>query len=104
MVIVIETILPVISDVKIFPAVIIVIPDAHALAPSRGNQAGPHGDVRESTVMIVVIQVVGGRLIEWKSFQSGAVHNENIWPSIVVIIKNVHARCGKQDQDIKDNA
>src|SRR6266849_5088651 len=97
MVIMIETILPVIRDVQIFPTIIIVISDANALTPSRGNKTGLHGDIRESPIMIVVIQVVGGSLIGWESFQCRAVHNENIWPSVVVIIKNGHPRSGCLD-------
>src|SRR6266481_445503 len=97
MVIMIETILPVVRDVEVFPTIIIVISDADALTPSRGNKTGLHGDIRESPIMIVVIQVVGGGLIGWESFQCGAVHNENIRPSIVVIIKDSHARSGRLD-------
>src|SRR6266849_4889553 len=97
MVIMIETVLPVIRDVEVYPTIIIVVSDANALTPSRGNKSGLHGDIRESPIMIVVIQVVGGGLIGWESFQSGAVHNENIRPSIVVIIKDSHARSGRLD-------
>src|SRR6266852_4731561 len=97
MVIVIETVLPVIRDVEILPTIIIVISDANALTPPRGNKTGLHGDIRESPIMIVVIQVVGGGLIRWESFQRGAVHNENIWPSVVVIIKDSHACSGHLD-------
>src|SRR5260221_9151158 len=97
MVIMIETVLPVIRDVEIFPTIIIVVSDANALTPPRGNKTGLHGDIRESSIMIVVIQVVGGSMIGWESFQRGAVHNENIWPSVVVVIKNGHARSGRLD-------
>src|SRR5882762_6768362 len=97
MVIVIEPVLPVIRDVEIFPTIIIVISDANALTPSRGNKTGFHGDVRESSIMIVVIQVVGGSPIGRESFKSGAVHNENIRPSIVVIVKNGHPRSSRLD-------
>src|ERR1700682_71028 len=97
MVIVIETVLPVVRDVQIFPAIIIVVPDANALTPSRGNKTGLRDDIRESPIMIVVIQVVCGSLIGWESFQCGAVHYENIWPSVVVIIKNGHSRSRRLD-------
>src|SRR6266852_2753890 len=40
MVIVIETVLPVIRDVQVFPTIIIVVPDANALPPSGGNKTG----------------------------------------------------------------
>src|SRR5258708_6353811 len=63
MVIMIETILPVIRDVEIFPTIIIVVSDANALTPSRGKKTGLHGAIRESPIMIVVIQVVRGGLI-----------------------------------------
>src|SRR6266852_7918903 len=97
MVIVIETVLPEIRDVEIFPTIIIVISDANALTPPRGNKTCLHGDIRESPIMIVVIQVVGGSLIGWESFQRGAVHNENVRPSIVVIIKDRHSGSSRFD-------
>src|SRR6266849_3363821 len=97
MVIMIETVLPVIRDVEVYPTIIIIVSDANALTPSRGNKSGLHGDIRESPIMIVVIQVVGGGLIGWESFQRGAVHNENIRPSVVVIIKDGHPRSGCLD-------
>src|SRR5882724_4166487 len=97
MVIMIETVLPVIRYVQVFPTIIIVIPDANALTPSGGNKAGLHGELRESPIMIVAIQVIGGSLIGWESFQCGSVHNENVWPSVVIIVKNGHACSGRLD-------
>src|SRR6202035_4026463 len=92
MVIVIKAILSVVGDVQIFPAIIIVITGADSLAPSRRNQTGFFGDIRKSAVMIVVIKMVGGSLTRWKSFQRGSVHDENIRPSVIVIIKDGYAR------------
>jgi len=60
MVIVIETVLPVIRDVTGLPNHHYRSPRRNALPPSCGNKTGLHGDIRESPVMIVVIQVVGG--------------------------------------------
>src|SRR5713226_7980186 len=97
MVIMIETVLPVIRDVQIFPTIIIVIPDANALTPSRGNKTGLLGDIRKSNNEIVVVQVVGGGLRGRETFQRGAIYNEDVRPSIIVIIKNGHARSGRLD-------
>ena len=44
--------------------------------------------------MIVVIQVVGGSLIGGKPFERRSIHNENIRPSVIVIVKDGHARPG----------
>ena len=91
-VVVVENIFAVVGDVQIFEAVIVVIADAHALSPASVSQAGFFGDVGECAVVIVAIEVAGRHLAGRQRFQLGAVHDENIRPAVVVVIKNGDAR------------
>ena len=84
----VQAILAVISDVQILPAVIVVVARAHSLSPARSRHTGLHGHVTEGAVMIVAIQMIRRRLSRGKTFQSGAVHHENVGPAIIVIIEN----------------
>ena len=56
--VVIEAILSVISNVEIFPAVVVVVSDANALTPAGGGEPGFHGDIGESSVVIVAVEVI----------------------------------------------
>src|SRR5260370_24340040 len=84
----VETVLAVVGDVEIFPPVVVVISHAHSLPPSGRDQARPRGNVRKGSIMIIVIEVVGGCLIRREALQSCTVHNEDVGPSVVVIIEN----------------
>src|SRR5260370_9201059 len=53
-VVVVQHVLPEIRHKEIFVAVVIVIPDADALAPARMQQAGLRGYVRKRSVAIVL--------------------------------------------------
>src|SRR5206468_2606287 len=86
--VVIQAVASVVGDEQIFPAVIVVVPDADALAPSGGSQPRFHGDIGKSTVVIVAKKVIGGFLALRKSFQSSAVDDENIGPAVVVVIED----------------
>src|ERR1700675_776817 len=97
MVVVVQPVFSVIRDVQIFPPIIVVISRANALAPSRGGKPGLGGNVRESPIMIVVIKVIGRSVLRRKSLQRRSVHNKNIGPPIVVVIKNRHSRSSRLD-------
>ena len=90
----IQTILSVVGDVQIFPAIVVVVADAHALAPSGGGQPGFRGHIGERPVVIVVIQVIGGSVLLRESFERRAVHDENVGPAVVVVIKDGDAGAG----------
>ena len=59
----IEAILAVVGDVQVFPSIIVIIADANALAPAGGSQPGLRSHIGESSVVIVVVQVIRWRLI-----------------------------------------
>src|SRR5580704_14801701 len=60
-VVVIEDVLSVVGDVEIFPAVVVVIADANALAPACVSEARFFCDIGESAVVIVVIEMARWR-------------------------------------------
>ena len=96
-VVVIEDVFSVVGDVKIFPAVVVIVADAHALAPTGVREAGFLRDVGKGSVVIVVVEVarrssLGGRCVE-----SGAVDNEDVRPAIVVVIEDGDAGSGGLD-------
>ena len=64
--IMVQAVFPVISDVDVFPTIIVVVPDTNALSPACRSEAGFLGYIRERTVMIVVIEVIGRRLFGGK--------------------------------------
>src|ERR1700680_4059959 len=59
-IVVVEDIFSVIGDVEIFPAIVVVIADANALAPPGVGQAGFLRDIGEGSVVIVVIEMTRG--------------------------------------------
>ena len=61
------------SDEEIGEAVVVIIAGAHALAPSGERDTGFLGDIGESAVAIVVIEVAGGFVAFGKTFESAAV-------------------------------
>ena len=63
MVIMVKTVLAVIGDEQIFPSVVVIVSDANSLSPPRRDESGLLRHVRESSIVVVVIQMVCGRLI-----------------------------------------
>src|SRR6266849_3117468 len=90
-IVVIENVLAVVGDVEIVEAVVVIVPDAHALAPAGVSQASLFGDVGECAVVIVAVEMAGGRFAGGQAFQFRTVHNENIGPAVIVIIEDGHA-------------
>ena len=97
MVIVIEPVLAVIGDVEILPSVVVVVSDTNSLAPTRRDKSRFLSHVRESSIVIVVIQMVRGSLIGGEALQRCAIHDENVGPPVVVIIENGDAGSGCLD-------
>ncbi len=54
----IQPILSVIGDVKIFPTIVIIVSYAYALTPAGAKQACFLGYVRKRSVVIVTIEVI----------------------------------------------
>ena len=57
-VVVIQHVFAVVGDVKVGPAVVVVVADADALAPAGVDEAGFFRDVGERAVVIVVIKMI----------------------------------------------
>src|SRR5580700_3027843 len=93
-VIVIEDVFSVVSDVEIFPAVVVVVADANALAPSGVGQASFLRDVGKSSVMIIMIEVACRNFARRKRAEAGAVHDEDVGPAVVVVVEDGDASSG----------
>src|SRR5712692_4716258 len=85
-VVVVEDILAKVGHEEIVKAIVVVIADANSLAPAGMKEARFGGDIRESSIAIVFEKVIGGFLACWKTFQARAVHEENVQPTVVVVI------------------
>ena len=97
MLVVIQAVLSVIGHVQIFPSVVVVVADAHALPPTGGDKTSLHRDVRKRAVMIVAIEMICRSLVAGRSIDSCAIHDENVGPPVVVVIKNRYAGAGGLD-------
>src|SRR5580704_4683308 len=88
MLVVIQAVLPVCSDVKVFPSVVVVIADADALAPACGRQTRLRGDIAKGSIVVVAVKVVGWAFAIGRTFERGSIHEEDVGPSVVVVIKD----------------
>ncbi len=98
-IVVVETVLAVVGDVEIVPAVVVVVTDADALSPA-GRAARPAfcGHVGEGAVVIVAIEMVRRSFAALGRFQRRAVHDEDVRPAIVVVVEDGDAgACGLDD-------
>src|SRR6266566_865695 len=96
-VVVVEDVFAVVRDVEIFPAVVVVVADAYALAPPGVSQSGSCGDVGESAVMVVAIEVARWGFSRRGGIERRAVHDKNVGPAVVVMVKDGDARAGSFD-------
>ncbi len=83
-VVVIEHVLAVVGDEEVVEAVVVVVADGHRGRPTRALQSSFGRDVGERAVAIVLVEAVGGT--GGRAFQAGAAENEQIHPSIVVVV------------------
>src|SRR5580704_5003396 len=88
MLVVIQAVLPVCSDVKVFPSVVVVIADADALAPACGRQTRLRGYIAEGSIVVVAVKVVGWAFAIGGTFERGSIHEEDVGPSVVVVIED----------------
>src|ERR1700747_3259053 len=92
--IVIEPIFSVICDVKIFPAVVVIVSYAYALAPACRSETRTRRHVSKSSIVIVVIQVIGRSTFGREARDRRSIHEKNIRPAVVIIIKDCHTCAG----------
>src|SRR5450432_1403581 len=95
-----QTVVPVIGDVKIIPAVVIVVAHANALAPARGLEPGGFRDIGERPIVIIVVKMIRRRVLSRRTLQRGSVHQENVRPSVIVIIEDRYSRAGSFDDEL----
>jgi hypothetical protein len=79
--------LAVVGHKQIEMPVVVIITDAHTLAPAVVNKACFICEVLERSVMVIVVQVIRGFFAFGKPIQSPAVQQENVQPSIIIVIK-----------------
>src|SRR5580704_15290356 len=97
MLVVIQAVLPVTGDVEVFPSVIVVIAHADALAPSCRRETCLGSYIGESSVVVVVVEMVGRGFSVGKSFESCSVDEEDVGPSVVVVVEDGNASAGSFD-------
>ena len=90
-VVVIEHVPAPVADKQVVEAVVVIVADTAALAPSGVSQAGLPGDIGEGAVAIVTEKIAGGFWRARLRLKRGAVHQEDIQPAVVVEIEEGHA-------------
>ena len=84
----IQNVFSVVGDVEIFPAVVVVVADANALAPTGVGEAGFFRDVGEGAVVIVVVEMACGQFSRGGRIEACAVNDEDVGPAVVIIVKD----------------
>src|SRR6267154_859811 len=86
--VVVEPVFPVVRDVKVVPAVIVVVADTHALTPAARDQTSLLCYIRECSIVVVTVEMTGGRTLGVKTVKPGAIHEEYVRPTIVIVIED----------------
>ena len=91
MIVVVETVLSIIGNVQVRPAIVIVIAHGYAEAPSLVRHARLVRDVGKRAVVIVVKQH-GARsgLLPLQRTECGTVEQINVQPPVIVIVEQGH--------------
>src|ERR1700733_13471278 len=79
-------------------AVIVVVADAAGLSPAASCQPSPRGDVRESSVPIVLEEMTAGIFTSRKILQTPAVYQEDIEPAVLVVVVKCHPAAGRFEE------
>src|SRR5260370_34501176 len=77
-----------IGNIKVFPAVIVVVADGGAKSPTAMREARLGRHIGESAVVVIVVELAGVALLCSQILERGAVHQEDVHPPVVVVIKN----------------
>src|SRR5271155_372146 len=83
-VVAIQPVLPEVSTEDVLESVVVVVADAHAGRPSHGLQPSLLGDIRKSTIAIVLVKAV--RRFRRISSQPRARQQKNVHPTVVVVV------------------
>src|SRR5437588_6501717 len=86
--VVVEPVFPVVRDVNVVPAVVVVVADTHALTPAAGDKTSFLCNIGECSIVIVTIEMTGGRTLCVKTIEPGAIHEQYVRPAIVIVIED----------------
>ena len=95
-----EAVLAVAGDVEVVEAVVVIVADAGALAPTGREEAGLGGDVGEGAVVVVVEEMVGGFCCcrgRSRSSEFASVDEEDVGPAVAVVVEDGDAGAGGFD-------
>ncbi len=91
----IKTVMAVVSEKQIFPAVIVIVADANSGRPTGIGETRSGGDIGEGSVAIVAVEAVSGT---WQDApELTAANQENIHPAIVVKVEERAATSHRLD-------
>jgi hypothetical protein len=91
----VKDILAVVTDEEIVPAVVVVVADAAALAPSAVSKACFGRDIGEGAIPVIFEEVRNGFLSLGKAFEARAVDEEDVDPVVVVVVEESYpTACG----------
>src|SRR5216684_1594874 len=85
-VVVVENVLAVVGYEKIVPSVVVIVPDANALTPSRVRQSSLCGHIGERAIAIVPEQMRRRFGASGETFEARSVHQKYIEPSVVIVV------------------
>ena len=74
-----------IRDEDVLEAIVVVVGDGHRGRPTHALKSGASGDVDKRSIAVVLIEAVAGGLR--RAFQPCPGQDENVEPSIVVVIE-----------------
>ncbi len=77
-----------IGDVEVFPSVVVIIADCGAESPAATVQASFAGNIGEGSVVVVAVELAGMAFPRAQIFERRSVHQKNIHPAVIVVIKD----------------
>ena len=93
----VERVLAVVGEEKIFETIVVVVADANSLSPTGARQAGFAGDVSECAVAIVLEQIADRFFARGETLKAPAIHQKDIQPAVVIeVVKSGAASGGLQ--------
>ena len=79
------------GDVNVFPAVVVVVADGHAVSPTAKIQARLRRDIGKRAVMIVVIKARRMAFARAVVLDRRAINQKNVHPAVVVVVERGRA-------------
>src|SRR5216684_4784454 len=77
-----------IRNIKVFPSVIVVVGDGGAKSPAAMREPSLGGHIGKSAVVVIVIELARMALPCLQILQRRAVHQEDVHPPVVVVVKD----------------